>query len=206
MNRFITQNILTCTVLSLGLALTGCLTDDKDDDNGGVTVGDSLSVKLVTVGAQENADFGSALDADNMVAYKIADAKSRVADIDLIYAVSTSGGGVVTNPAIYSPDSAKGGINGSAGFTFLSDFNNPRHTDIKAFTMTEAGFNAINTKDKLDSLWLTTSLDADGRIPLAAEGIFMAKSNQGKLVLIRVLSFTGTGTSNSASFKAQAKF
>ncbi|MCD6023928.1 MAG: hypothetical protein K0Q91_844 [Fibrobacteria bacterium] len=206
MNRFSTQNILSLTVLSLGLVLTGCLTDD-DGDGDGVTVADSLSVRLVTVGAQDNADYGSALDIDNMVAYKIAEAKTRTGDIDLIYAVSTSGIGGTPTPAIYSPDSAKGGINGSAGFTFLSDFNNPNHTVIKSSGLTtQAAFDAINTKEKLDSLWTTAAVDADGKINLVVDGSFMAMSNTGRKVLIRVINFAGTGTGNSANFKAQAKF
>lgn len=204
MNRFSTQNILTCTVLSLGLVMTGCLTDDGGDDDDVISA--DLTIKTVTVGAQDNTTHGSALDVDEFISYKINDANSRVADIDLIYAVSTSGGGTIVTPAIYSPDSAKGGINGSAGFTFLSNFNNPRHTDIKAIALTEAGFNAITTQQKLDSLWLNANLDADGRIALSVGETFMALSNQGKKVLVRVTSISTGGTSNSASFVGQAKF
>jgi hypothetical protein len=51
MNRFRTQNILTGLVLSLGLALTGCLTDDPAEETGGPTISISPSDQLVSVGS-----------------------------------------------------------------------------------------------------------------------------------------------------------
>jgi hypothetical protein len=199
MNRFSTQNILTGTILSLGLVLTGCLTDN-DDDDGGVVVADSLTVKTVTVGAQSNTDYGSALDIDNMTAYLINEAKTRTGDIDLIYGVSTSLG---SQPAVYSPDTAKAGVGGSGGFSYLSDFNNPNNTVIKAVIV---NFDAIDTKEKLDSLWLTVSPITNGRHNIAVNSTFMAKSNLNKIVLIKVNSITGTTATGFANFKGTAKF
>ena len=200
MNHFNTKNILTLTALSLGLVLSGCLTDSKDDE-GGVTVGDSLSVKTVTVGAQQNADYGSSLDIDNMTAYLVAEARTKSADIDLIYGVSTAIG---AQPAVYSPDTAKYGVGGSNGFTFMqTGFNTTNNTVIK---LTTANFDAIDTKEKLDSLWFTASPTPNGRLNIAVGTTFMAKSNLNKTVLIKVNSITGTGENSFANFKGSAKF
>ena len=201
MNHFKTKNILTLTALSLGLVLSGCLTDSKDDDDNNPVVGDSLSVKTVTVGAQQNADYGSSLDIDNMTAYLVAEARTKSADIDLIYGVSTALG---AQPAVYSPDTAKYGVGGSNGFTFMqTGFNTTNNTVIK---LTTANFDAIDTKEKLDSLWFTASPTPNGRLNIAVGTTFMAKSNLNKTVLIKVNSVTGTGENGFANFKGSAKF
>ena len=198
MNHFNTKNILTLTALSLGLVLSGCLTDSKDDD-GGIAVADSLTTKLVTAGAQTNATYGSSIDIDNFMAYTINQAETREQDIDLIFAFSTSIGGV---PAVYSPDTAKYGIGTGNGFDFMADFENPNTTVIKTVTV---NFDSINTKEKLDSLWFVGQTVTNGRQNIVTGTTFMAKSNLNKTVLIRVNNVT-TGADGIANFEGAAKF
>jgi hypothetical protein len=199
--NFKTPKILALAALSLSLGLSACLTDDDKGETGGTA--DSLSTKTVTAGAQANATSGSAIDADGFQAYLINDAEEREQDIDLIFAFSTGTSGV--GAAVYSPDTAKYGIGTSEGFEFMEDFNNPNKTEIRPFTLTETQFNAINTKEKLDSLWLNGTAVTNGRQPISVGTTFMVESNLDKKVLIRVQTLT-QGADGTAVFKGAAKF
>jgi hypothetical protein len=197
MNRFNTQNILTVAALSLGLVLTGCLTDD--DGDGDVTV--ALTTKELTAGAQSNANYGSSIDLDAFTAHTITEAKTMTAEIDLIFAYSTALAG--GSSAIYSPDSAKGGIGGSAGFDFMSDFNNPNHTVIKSVLVTTPA--NIDTKAELDSLWDIGLPVNNGRLTVNSGTTFLARSNQDRVVFVHITSLT-TGANGTANLKGYAKF
>jgi hypothetical protein len=196
MSRFTAKKALSLTILSLGLALTGCLTDDGDDDNVAV----ALTTRELTTGAQSNANYGSSIDLDGFVAHTITQAKTMTAEIDLIFAYSTALAG--GSSAVYSPDSAKYGINGSAGFDFMADFNNPNHTVIKSVIVVAS---TIDTKAKLDSLWDVGSPVLNGRLTVATGSTFLARSNQDRIVLVHVTSLT-TGANGQAALKGYAKF
>lgn len=189
---------LAASLLALSLGLAGCLTDSKDDDDKGPAP-ELVTTKTVTAGAEQNADFGSAIDLDSFVSYKITPAKAIAAQIDLIFAYS----GAASSAAIYSPDSAKGGIGGSAGFNFLSDFTPANATQIK--TVTGVTISSITTKAQVDSLWAAGDVAANGRVLLQAGTTFLAKSNLDLVVLVKVDSVT-TGATGKASFSGVAKF
>jgi hypothetical protein len=200
MNRFSTQNILTCGILSLSLALTGCLTDDggDDDDDGGAQL---VTTKNVTAGAQDN-NAGSSIDIDVFVAYTATVAKTMTEKIDLIFANSTAtGSGSV---AIYSPHAAKDGIDGSAGFDFMqTGWATANNTTIK--TVNDVNLAFITKKSQIDSLWSAGSTDADGRVYISTGDVFLAKSNEGRTVLVRVNSVT-TGNNGTAQMTGVAMF
>jgi hypothetical protein len=197
MNRFSTQNILTCTVLSLGLVLTGCLTDDDEDED---TVTVMLTTRDLVAGAQSNANYGSSIDLDAFTAHTITEAKTMTGKIDLIFAYSTALAG--GSSAIYSPDSAKYGINGSTGFDFMQDFNNPNNTVIKSVIVAAS---TIDTKRKLDSLWDVGSPVLNGRLTVATGTTFLARSDEDRVVLVHVTSVV-VGANGSANLKGYAKF
>jgi hypothetical protein len=198
MNRFNTSKILAAGLLSMSLGLTGCLTDD--DKDGDEDVGIALTTKTVVAGAQDNTTYGSSIDLDEFKTYTITVAKTMTSDIDLIFANSTAvvGGGL----AVYSPDSAKYGINGSAGFDFMQDFNNPNHTVIKTINV---NIDDIDTKAELDSLWEAGSPVLSGRLLINETTTFMAQSNTDRIVLVDVISVT-LGSNGSANFEGVAKF
>jgi hypothetical protein len=194
MNLFTAKKTLTLSALCLSLVLTGCLTKEEGD----ATV--LLSTKQLTAGAQANSTYGSSINLDDFSAHTIVEAKTMTADIDLIFAYSTVVGN--TSAAVYSPDSAKGGINGSAGFEFMSDFNNPNHTVIKLVTVNAT---LITTKAQLDSLWNVGIPQNTGRMNVQSGSTFIAESNTDRLVLVQVTSVV-TGANGQANLVGYAKF
>jgi hypothetical protein len=201
MIRASSHKFLTLGAFALSLALTGCLTDDDGGDDNGNN-GDPVSSEEITVGAQNNATHGSSIDLDGFNVYKVAEAKTRTGDIDLIFGNSTATvGGAV---AIFSPDVAKNGINGSDGFDFMqSGWATANTTIIKTVTVNE--INAITNTDQIDSLWNAGSVVSNGRLPVANGTTFMAQSNLNKKVLVRVTGVS-QGNDGSAMLTGIAKF
>ena len=193
MNTLITRSVSAAALVAC-LSLTGCLTDSK----GGVSV--ALTTKTLTGGAQSNTTYGSSIDIDDFTAHTITEAKTMTAKIDLIFAYSTALAGGTS--AIYSPDSAKGGVNGSAGYDFMQDFNNPNHTAMKTINV---NFDNITTKAQLDSIWDLGSPVLNGRQIVVAGTTFMARSNADLVVLIKVTSLV-SGANGSVNLVGAAKF
>jgi hypothetical protein len=188
--------LIGTALLAASLTLTGCLTNDDEDDDVSVM----LTTKDLVAGAQSNANYGSSIDLDDFEAHTITEAKTMTGAIDLIFAYSTALAG--GSSAIYSPDSAKYGINGSSGFDFMQDFNNPNHTVIKSVIVNAA---TITTKAKLDSLWDVGSPVLNGRLTVATGSTFLARSNQDRIVLVHVTGLT-TGANGTANMKGYAKY
>jgi hypothetical protein len=198
MTRASSSKFLTLGAIALSLALTGCLTDDDDGGNGGN--GDPVTTRSVEVGAQDNASIGSSLDIDTFEAYLAAQARPKSGDIDLIFGNSSA---TLIGLAVYSPDVAKSGINGSDGFGYMSDWNPVNTTTIKS--VDGVVISNITTTDQVDSLWDAGTVVANGRLPIAAGDTFLARSNLNKVVLIRVTTVT-PGDNGKASFSGIAKF
>jgi hypothetical protein len=158
-----------------------------------------LTVKTLTAGAQSNATYGSSIDLDDFTSHTLSQAMGMTAEIDLIFAYSTA---LNAGSAIYSPDSAKYGVGGSSGFDFMQGFNNPNHTVIKSVNVS---FTSITTKAQLDSLWLTVPAVNNGRLYVTTGTTFMARSNEQRVVLMRVQSLI-TGAEGQVSLQGSAKF
>jgi hypothetical protein len=198
MNRFNAQNILTCTVLSLGLVLTGCLTDD-DGDGGSATV--LVTTRNLTAGAQANATYGSSIDLDNFQAYTVTVAKTMTEKIDIIFANSTSSG---SSLAVYSPHAAKNGVDGSNGFDFMqTGWTTANTTSMK--TVAVSNINLITTKAQVDSLWNAGADIPSGKLNVSTGTSFLAQSNEGLVVLVKVTGVT-TGNDGTAQMTGVAKF
>lgn len=187
--------------LMLGsLALTGCLTDDDGEEEPETPSSqDSALVtkSATTLGAQE-AVTGSSLDLDEWEVYTMTAAKENSTEIDLIFAYATVGTG---SAAIYSPNIAVNGTTGSNGFDFLDGFENPNTTTIK---LTSASFANIQNRKQLDSLWSASSAESDGKLEITNNMVFMAESDEDKVVLIQVSNLV-TGENGTVSLSAKAK-
>lgn len=200
--NFKTSKFAFAGVAALSLALTGCLTDDDKDNDGGNGGGDAVSTQMVTVGAQDNPNDGSSIDLDGFDVYKVAEARTRTQDIDLIFGNSsaTVGGSV----AIYSPDAAKNGVAGSDGFDFMqTNWPTANTTIIKTVAVSE--INAITNTEQIDSLWNSGSVVSNGRLYVTNGTTFMAQSNMSKKVLVRVTD-VDQGDDGSARLTGIAKF
>ncbi len=194
----LSRKFLYTTLVALSVGFTGCLTDSDDDDKEPEpTVLTSKSVKL---GAQTNATLGSALDLDGPNVWKISDAVANSAEVDLIFAFSTA----ANASAIYSPDAAKNGIGGSAGFTFLANMTTANKTEIKRVE-DKSKFESTDTQAKLETLWESTTVIDPARLLIAKGDVAMAKSNKGQIVLFKIddVTTSATGTTDLA---LKAKF
>jgi len=157
-----------------------------------------LSERSLQAGAQNSPQFGAFLDIDEFKTYLSANAVAHPAEIDLIFAYS-----VATQSAnIYSPDAAKNGINGAAGFGFLSGFGPANQTELKEVS---ADFPGIVSTAQLDSLWSLGRPVTNGRLLVSNGATFMAKSDRGMLVLIQAGNVV-SDVSGSCDFVGKAHF
>jgi hypothetical protein len=157
-----------------------------------------LSERSLRAGAQESPQFGSFLDIDEFKTSLSANATAHPAEIDLIFAYSAA----TQSANIYSPDAAKYGINGSAGFDFLSAFAPANQTEVKEVS---ADFPGIVSTAQLDSLWSLGRSVTNGRLPVSNGTTFMARSDRGMLVLIQAGNVVSV-VSGSCDFVGKAHF
>ena len=187
-------------VVGSSLTFTGCLTDDDPEDKPttpGVTDTALVSKSAVSLGAQ-NATPGSSLDIDTWTVHAMTSAKANSTKIDLIFAYSTVGTG---QAAIYSPNVAVNGLNGSGGFDFLAGFANPNTTEIKTTTATYA---AVTNRRELDSVWTAGTAVASGKLEITTSTVFLAKSELGKVAILQTSNLV-TGANGTVSLAAKAK-
>jgi hypothetical protein len=181
------------------VTMTGCLTDDKKDTTATTPTAkdtDLVAKSTTTLGAQSAAQ-GSSLDLDTWSVYGITAAEAISTKIDLIFAYSTA----TSSAAIYSPDIAVNGTTGSNGFDFLADFDNPNTTVIKK---TSVAYADVKNRRQLDSVWTAGTVEASGKLNVAENMVFLAKSEMGKVVLLQVGNLV-TGASGTVTLTAKAK-
>ena len=162
-------------------------------------VGDGMvSERSLVAGAQSNATSGAFIDLDDFRAHTLAPAMAIAADIDLVFAYSTS----IISAAIYSPYAAKNGVWTTAGFDFVQGLEPANRTEMR---LTNADFASIRTQSQIDSLWSSGADVADGRLPLDSGTVFLAKSDKGLIVLIQAEDVFESAT-GKAGFRGKAKF
>jgi hypothetical protein len=190
-------------MLASSLTVTGCLTDDDKDPDTTATAKDSTAVKTATVGAQSNTTTGSFIELDAWKILKVAEVTtSNASDIDLVFAYSTSADAA----AFYSPDSAAGGIGGSAGFDFVKTAlgTNAGSTNIRKISGTV--YEGIKTTDDLNAAWTASAgADTKSRLVVANGDAFIAESTKGLKVAIKLTALTATAA-GSAAFEGKAKW
>ncbi|MDB5103055.1 MAG: hypothetical protein JWP91_744 [Fibrobacteres bacterium] len=180
------------------LSLTGCLTDDKKDDTTPVAK-DSVSTKSVTVGAQANNTLGSFIDLDTYSVLKQSAAEAASATVDIVFAFS----GSASSSAVYSPDSAKGGIAGGPGLDIAKNLTTVNHTELK--TVDAAKFDAAATVEDLNALYAAGTVAANGRLLVSKGFAFGAKTAGGKIVGLKITDVT-TSATGEATIQAKAKW
>jgi hypothetical protein len=181
----------------VSLALTGCLTDEGDDDNGN----DDLTTHTVTLGAQNNS-APSSIDLDTWVTYTASTAAAYASDIDLVFAVSTVGSS--DSAALYSPTIAKNGVSGSGGFDFMQSWPTANSTDIRKVTV--SNWEEVDTQGDIAALYNAgTSPNPQGRVIVNAGSAVVAKTDEDLLVLIRVDAVTHA-TNGTVNLTGKAKW
>jgi len=162
----------------------------------------AVTTMTMTAGAQGNDTLppGSFLDLDFFQDFTEPEVtfNGNDGEIDLFFGYSTA----ISASAIYSPIVAKTGI-GGAGFTIAQSLLPANTTAIRSVTI--ASFAAITSKAQVDSLWLASTTDADGRLPIANGNTFLAKSDLGLIVLIQVSNLT-TGALGTVTLTGKAYF
>jgi hypothetical protein len=180
--------VLAGLLLSASLTLTGCLTDDKKTES--VAKNDSTPwgpPTPVTVGAQGNLTYGSALDLDAKKVLKAPDALAAQQTIDLLF-IFTDG-----NLKFASPVAAKaaGDVPLAAGY----DTTKIKDTQI-ATTSTQP-----ETSEIADTTYNQT-IKVD--IAYASEGFgYMVKTDKGKLAYVHIDKITGEDNTATANITIQ---
>ncbi|MDO5577255.1 MAG: hypothetical protein Q4F84_09255 [Fibrobacter sp.] len=137
--------------------------------------GTPVTISTITAGANKNSQYGSSIDLDAGVAYKMADAASRVADIDLCYAFA----GTTNDEKIGSPYWAK-----ASEFDFAKNWTNPLATKFYKLSMTAAEFDAITTKEQMPAFTEASATEASYAV--TSGDVFIVKTSQGATALIRI--------------------
>jgi outer membrane murein-binding lipoprotein Lpp len=181
-------------MLASSLTVTGCLTDDKKDSTSttptDTTTKSQLTTKMITLGAQNNTTTASALDLDTWTAYKAAEGATHSADVDIIFAYSTS----ASMAALYSPNIAKNGVAGaSSGFDFMSTWPNANTTLMRS--VATADTTKLKTQADIQALYNAgTDPSPVGRIEAKKGSYVVAKSDKGLYVLLGVTDVTASAT------------
>ncbi len=200
MSFFSTKRLAFTSILAMSLAFTGCLTDDDPDEEDPDPIAvDSVQTKSVEVGAQANNDLGSFVDLDTYTVLKQAAAEAASGTIDLIFAYS----GSANASAVYSPNVAKAGIAGGPGLDIAQDLAITNTTELR--TISTSGFDAVETKAGLDSLFNAGTVAENGRLTVSNNFTFGAKTTGGLIVGMKITSVT-TGTEGEATIQAKAKW
>ena len=170
--------------LTMSVSMTGCLTDDKDDDTTKASVSTPWqSDANVSVGAQGHLTLGTALDLDNKAVLLSAAANAAQGTIDLLFVYSGS------EHKLMSPVAAKG-----AGDVELA--NNYTDSQIK-----NTQFVKVTTKPK-DSEAGAAAYAAGTKVSsskVASGDMFIVKTGSDKLVFVKVDAIAGSEKAAAAN-------
>lgn len=179
--------LLAGLMLSASLTLTGCLTENKTDS---VAKKDSTpwgQPTTVTVGAQGNLAYGSALDLDTKKVLKAPDALAAQETIDLLF-IFTDG-----NLKFASPVAAKaaGDVPLAAGY----DATKIKDTQIASTSTqpetSEIGDTTYNETLKVDIIYASAGFG------------YLVKTDKGKLVYVHIDDVTGEDNTGTAKITIQ---
>jgi|GEM_PF-5974778 len=191
MRLFSLKSAAILGIASMGLFVSGCLTDDdKDPDPVDPGATDSVSSKTVTLGAQSNAAAGS-IDLDTWATYTMSQGVTKYPDIDIVFAYSTSS----SEASIYSPNIAKNGVSGSSGgFDFMASWPNANTTPLK---IPASGFNLANVHLASE---IKAAYDAGtdpsvlGKVPVSVGTVVLVKTDKGLYLALKVTAVTASAS------------
>jgi hypothetical protein len=199
--EFKDNNVITITpaatatagAYKLKLTVTAGSTVDASFDftvaAGSGPVGTAVVSATIPAGSNSNAAYGSSIDLDAGVAYKMADAASHVADLDLCY--STTGTGT---DKLGSPNWAK-----LSDFNYAKNWASPAATKFYKTALTKAQFDAITTREQIPA-FVDASATAES-YEAALNDVFLVKTTQSAIVLVLINEKTN-GANGSITIKS----
>jgi hypothetical protein len=137
----------------------------------------------ILMGAQSNA-AGSTLDADAGTVYKLADASSNQALIDILYYYGS------TNKATFVAPNDETVNGGSSDFTWTQSWTTQNATKFGVSTMTSAEFDAITDAD----LAAITGLSASKATDLGVDDVLNFVTAGGKNGALKVTALTASNS------------
>jgi hypothetical protein len=181
--RIMAAGLVACGILSTGVPLTGCMTDDKDDTTGTAAKHTPFgAATTVMIGAQGNTAYGSAVDLDTKKVMLSDAALAAQGTIDIVFIYSNG------DLQIASPVYAK-----AAGDV-------PLAANYDASKIKDTQFARISTlpEDSEQAITIFAQTpNTDNAIIL--EGVpYLVKTDKGKLVSIMITDLQGTDNTASA--------
>jgi hypothetical protein len=181
--QIMAAGLLAGCVLSTGVSLTGCMTDDKNDS--GATVAKHTpfgAATVVSIGAQGNTAYGSAVDLDAKKVMLSDAALAAQGTIDIVFIFSNG------DLQIASPVYAK-----AAGDV-------PLATNYDAAKIKDTQFGRLSTppEDSEQAITLFAQTPKSNNA-IVLEGVpYLVKTDKGKLATITLTEVTGTDKTASA--------
>lgn len=163
---------------------------------GGTTVptGTAVTATTVTLGSNDNATYGSSIDADAMSVYKISQVTTALqGGIDAYYAYSSTD----KLDKFFSPSQAK-----TSGFDGIKSWTVSTSVSLYNLgTMTATAFAAITTQEQIDALF--TGKTSAVSVPAAADVVVGIKTSAGVYRVLHVDAITAgsTGTVTVKGYK-----
>jgi len=180
--------VLAGLLLSASLSLTGCLTDNKKTDS--VAKNDSTPwgpPTTVTVGAQGNLTYGSALDLDAKKVLKAPDAMAAQETIDILF-IFTGGDLKFASPVAAK---AAGDVPLAAGYDAAKIKDTQIATTSTQPETSEIADTTYNQTVKVDNVF-------------ASDGFgYLVKTDKGKLAYVHINNITGDGNTATAELTIQ---
>jgi hypothetical protein len=140
--------------------------------------GTPVTTAVINAGANGNNDYGSSIDLDAGVAYKMADAANHVSEIDLCYAYSGTASVEKIGTALWAQNS---------GFAFAAAWGIPTNVKFYPITMTAVEFDAITTKEQIPAFDATKAVASS---TAATGNVFLVQTTSGVIALIKINSQT----------------
>lgn len=185
MKKRFTTGILAAGLMALSLGVTGCLTDDGDDD--AVTTPWTTDSTL-TVGAQGNATLGTAIDLDKPRVLLSAAANLAQDSLDVLFAYHRG------SFVLIAPRTAK-----DSGITVAANYDT---TKVKYIQFVKVATAPANWEAGM------TAFDAGTKVSysaIAANDIFVVKTSESAYALLTISSITGTDGAGSGAIKVNLK-
>jgi hypothetical protein len=179
-----------------GLTATKTITLAKVAGSGTTTpTGTAVTSTTVTLGSNDNATYGSSIDADAMVAYKISQITTTAlqGEVDAYYAYSST----AKADKFFSPSQAK-----TSGFDGIKNWS--VSTTVALYnlgTMTSTAFAALTTQEAIDALF--TGKSSVVSVDAASDVVVGIKTSAGVYRVLHVDAITAgsTGTVTVKGYK-----
>lgn len=144
------------------------------------------SFTAILIGAQSNTTYGSALDVNSGKVYKLADAKTNSASVDILYYYGS------TNKATFAaPDDETVDGTGSNSFDWTSSWGTKNSTKFGISSLTSSEFDAMTDDSELSGI---SGLSASKETDLAVGDVLEFTTAAGKNGALKVVSIDGAGS------------